>query len=148
MKFPVILRWVEADLIHPTAKHASKHYFSRASIDEFRKNFMYTEKAAELLGIATLTLQKWVRNGRIQAVSGLGIDERHRYLFDKRELLKWRAAQYITAPKLAKQLGVSYSQLLLWVKKGQLVPVSGPGIDKCGHYLFMPQELLEDKLDK
>ncbi|MRS02888.1 DNA-binding protein, partial [bacterium] len=45
----------------------------------------------------------------------------------------------LTAPQLAKQLGISKSQIYQWIAKGKVKPVSGPGIDGCSHYLFVSE---------
>jgi hypothetical protein len=42
---------------------------------------------------------------------------------------------------MAKQLDIGHSQLLQWIKDGKVTPVSGPGIDEFGHYLFVPPDL-------
>ncbi len=44
-----------------------------------------------------------------------------------------------TTSQLARDLGISRSQIVQWVKEGKIRPVSGPGIDKSGHYLFVCQ---------
>jgi len=48
--------------------------------------------------------------------------------------------QVLTAPELARQMGMSHSEILQWIKKGKVNPLSGPGIDRCGHYLFAVSE--------
>ena len=140
VKITVISQWVEAGIIHPIVKHASKHYFSRNRIEDFRARYVFTEEAAKILGVGILTVQKWARRQRIHAISGPGIDDCHRYLLDRAELLAWRQTNYLSAPAMAKRLGISHSQLLDRIKSGKITPISGPGIDEFKHYLFVPPE--------
>ena len=140
VKITVISQWVEAGIIHPIVKHASKHYFSRNRIEDFRARYVFTEAAAKILGVGILIVQKWARRQRIDAISGPGIDDCHRYLLDRTELLAWRQANYLSAPAMANRLGISHSQLLSWIKTGKVTPISGPGIDEFKHYLFVPPD--------
>mgnify|MGYP002713185139 CR=1 FL=1 len=75
--------------------------------------------------------------GRLHPVSGPGVDENHRYLFKREEIELLRPSNRLTAPELAKTLGLSCSQLQEWIKRGKVRPMSGPGIDEMKHYLFV-----------
>ena len=121
VKITVISQWVEAGIIHPIVKHASKHYFSRNRIEDFRARYVFTEAAAKILGVGILTVQKWARRQRIHAISGPGIDDCHRYLLDRTELLAWRQANYLSAPAMANRLGISHTHYLVGLR-----PVRSP----------------------
>jgi hypothetical protein len=60
----------------------------------------------------------------------------HHYLFRRSDIEQLSPEKRRTAPQLGRDLGMSRSQIVQWVKDGKIKPVSGPGIDKSGHYLF------------
>lgn len=107
---------------------------------------MRAAEAAQILDFKLSTVYKWVRLGRLQPVSGPEIDGRLRYLFRRQDVQRLRAENRLTTSQLAKLLGVSRSQILIWIKEGKVKPISGPSIDGFGHYLFEvpPQEVLAD----
>ena len=80
--------------------------------------------------------------GRLQPLAGPEIDGGHRYLFRRSDLEALRPAQRLSAPQKAKQLGISRSQLVQWIKQGKVKPISGPGIDGCGRYLFVGEAII------
>ena len=79
------------------------------------------------------------RNGRLHPVSGPTVDDCHRYLFQRNEVERFRPENRLTAPQMAKRLNISRSQIIQWIKNGKIEPVSGPGIDACGQYLFLTE---------
>jgi len=137
VKPPVLARWVESSLLAPIATVAHCIYFNREQVFRFYDVYVFSEEAAIMLGVGVLTVQKWVRNGRLRAVSGPQIDGNHNYLFRREEVKQIRS--YLTASAVAEALGVTRTTLVARIQKGELRPVSGPGIDLSGHYLFEPQ---------
>lgn len=53
----------------------------------FREHYITTNRTAELLGCADLTVQHWAKEGRIAAVTGPDIDSSHSYRFDREALM-------------------------------------------------------------
>jgi DNA-binding transcriptional regulator YiaG len=116
-------------------------YFSRAEVKRFEHEFVSTEEAAGILQINELTVQSWTRKGRLHPVSGPGVDDRAAYLFHREEVERLRLENRCTAPEMSARLGISRSQLRIWIEQGKVKPISGPGIDQCGRYLFALDEM-------
>ncbi|MEM9954184.1 MAG: helix-turn-helix domain-containing protein [Chloroflexota bacterium] len=136
VKMTVVSKWIAVGLIGVDQTYASKMYFSQSKIDEFVAKHMFTREAARQLNLNELTIQKWVRKGRLHPVSGPDIDGRMRYLFKRNEIEYWRDTTFYSAPEMAKILGISHSQFLQHVKKGMYTPISGPTVDDFKQYLF------------
>src|SRR5260370_2871844 len=90
IKDGTLAKWVRAGLLAPVVVHTNAQYFEKAVVEKFIVDHLTSDEAAKLLGIGILTVQRWVRQGRLQAISGPGIDECHEYLFNKESLLHWR----------------------------------------------------------
>ncbi|MBZ0303240.1 MAG: helix-turn-helix domain-containing protein, partial [Anaerolineae bacterium] len=136
VKVTAVSRWIRHGLLAVVAVKAGAEYLDVKAVDTFVEGHLFTETAATLLGVTPLTIQKWARRGRLQPVSGPNVDDCHRYLFPRAEILKWCDTEVVTAPELARRLGMSHSQVLVWTHEGKLQPVSGPGVDQCKQYLF------------
>ncbi len=95
-------------------------------VDKFIANHITSEEAAKLLGIGTLAVQRWVRQGRLEAVSGPRIDERHEYLFNKESLLQWRNGR-LSSGEAVDILGVSAATLHRWIGEGKIGPLHDMG---------------------
>lgn len=137
LKRTVIYKWIEHGLLAPATRSGLAVYFDRTAVQQFIDEHVFTEQAAEILKIGILVVQKWARGGRLKPVSGPDIDGCHRWLFVRAEVERLRPENRLTAPQMAKKLGISRSQLVEWIKSGKVVPVSGPGIDGMGQYLFL-----------
>lgn len=140
VKRVVLTRWLRRGLLKPVASYGSALYFDESAIRSFRAEHVFSDEAAQILGLERLAVQKWARAGRLKPVSGPRIDGCHRYLFRRADLEPLRPTQRLTAPQMAEQLGLSRSQVNVRIRHGTLKPVSGPGIDGSGHYLFSTRE--------
>ena len=137
VKPSTLSKWVSQGIIRPVATFANAQYFAPDTVPQFRETYIFSKEAAKILGVGELTVQKWARNGRLESVTGGKSGKTHRYLFYRKIVEKLRPENRLTGPEMAKLLGISRSQLTIWVKSGKLQAVSGPGIDKCKHYLFL-----------
>lgn len=137
VKVCVVSRWVASGLLKRIAVCGSAHHFDGSEVKRFAADHVFSEEAAEMLDVGVLVVQKWARNGRLHPVAGPGVDECHRYLFRREEIERLRPENRLTAPQLAERLGISRSQMCAWIRQGRVQPVSGPGIDGCGQYLFV-----------
>lgn len=135
----IIDQWVENGLITPVRITGSGTYFDREDVEAFVHNYLCTDEAAEILGIGVLSVQKWARLGRLHPVSGGEVDGLHRYLFRRSEIERFRPSNRLTAPQMAERLGIGRSQMVVRIQNGTAdpIPISGPGIDDCKHYLFL-----------
>jgi excisionase family DNA binding protein len=140
VKRTVITKWVQDGLLQPIATHANAQHFSQEAVEAFAAEHVFSDEAAQLLGVGRLTVQQWARNGRLKPVVSEAINGCHRYLFRRKEVERLRPKNRLTAPQLAKTLGLSRSQLSQWIKQGKVRPVSGPGVDGAKHYLFVTDE--------
>lgn len=108
---------------------------------KFRREYMFTEQAAQYLDLKVETFLSWVRSGRIkpcaEAVGKLG----KRYLFKKQDFEAFKKENRVSAPETAKLLGVSLGSIHRMVKRGTLTPIGGPGHDETKHLMFNRQEV-------
>ena len=132
-----VLLWAGSGLLSPVG--SSAHYFEPDVVDEFVAGHILSREAAEILNIRKPLLRKWIRQRRLACVSGPSIDGGKRYLFQRQEVERLRPENVLTTRQMAKQLGVSRQHVTTLVKQGKLKPISGPGIDDFGHYLFTKQ---------
>lgn len=140
VKITTVTAWVEKGLIVPEEQKRDSMYFSREEVARFEHDVISTEEAARILQVTELAVQSWTRRGRLCPISGPGVDERAAYLFRRDEIVRLRPDNRCTAPEMADRLGISRSHLRAWIDKGKIKPISGPGIDQCGRYLFTLDE--------
>jgi excisionase family DNA binding protein len=137
VKSTVVKKWIQSGLLKPTATVMRTAYFDQNAIKAFADEYIFTEEAAKILEVRKLTVQKWARTGRLKPVTSTGINTCHRYLFRRTDVEQFRAQNRLTAPQMARRLGISRSQVVQWIKRGKIKPNSGPGIDGSKHYLFL-----------
>jgi len=137
LKRTVIDKWIGNGLLTPIATPGLARYFDRDAVQKFIAEHVFTEEAAQILGISAASLRAWIRGGRLKAVSGADIDGCHRWLFRRADVERLKPENRLTMPQAAKLMGVSAATLLKWVQDGKVQPVSGPGIDKMGQYLLL-----------
>lgn len=126
IKDGTLAKWVRAGLLIPAAIIVNAQYFDENTIEKFIAEHITSEEAARLLGIGVLAVQKWVRQGRLQAISGPGIDECHDYRFNRENLLQWRSGR-LTFGEAVDILGVSATTLHRWAKEGKVMPLNDMG---------------------
>lgn len=130
-------KWANAGLVIPVKKISSINFYAKENADEFRRRYLNSKQVSDMLQVGVLTVQKWARAGRLKPISGGEINGCHEYLFLKSEVQKMIRDNRITAPQMAKKLGLSRSQISEQIRAGKLHPVSGPEIDSSKHYLFL-----------
>jgi predicted HTH domain antitoxin len=126
VKDGTLAKWVRADLLIPTAVLVNAQYFDKNAVEEFVAKHVTSQEAAKLLGIGVLAVQRWVRQGRLQAVSGPGIDEHHDYLFNRENLLRWRDGRF-SFGEAVHILGVSAATLHRWTHEGKIATLDDMG---------------------
>lgn len=134
VKPAIAYRWVKSGLIESTKILSGTAYFTEDSLAEFEANIVNSKEAADILNVGVLTVQKWARTGRLHPVSGTEIDGCHEYRFSRVEIEKLKAENRVTAPQMAKILGISRSQMSTRIRQGKIKPISGPGILGGKHY--------------
>ena len=142
VKQTVVAKWVRNGLLRPATTYANAQHYSREGVQEFAANHVFSEEDIKILGVGQLVVQKWTRNERLNPVASKSINGCHRYLFRREDVERLRPKNRLTAPQLAKKLGLSRSQMSEWIRQGKVKPISGPGIDGCKHYLFT-QDFIE-----
>lgn len=136
VKVTVASKWVSAGLISPVATYSGAQHFDQAEAEQFITTHIFSDEAARILGIGVIAVQKWTRQGRLHAIAGNDDDACHRYLFRREEVERLKPESRLTLPQLARQMGISRSQLWVNVKRGQITPISGPTVDGSKYYLF------------
>jgi len=137
VKVGTVSKWVKAGLIKPAETYGTAQYFTQHDLDRFAADHVFTNEAADILDVGSLVVQKWARNGRLKPISGPGIDNCHSYLFCRKDLDELCPENRLSATQMAKRMGVSRSQLNERIRQGKITPISGPGIDGSGQYLFL-----------
>lgn len=143
VKFSVISKWVAHGLLKPVATFGGAEYFDKEEVDRFDTEHAFTARAASILEVSELTVQKWTRKGRLTPVAGPHITDTHRYLFRVDDLKPLRLENRCSAPAMALEVGVSHAQMVRYIKQGKVEPISGPGIDDCGTYMFLKSDVEE-----
>jgi predicted site-specific integrase-resolvase len=143
VKDQTLSRWVQSGLLTPIAIHASAEYFDVRAVDAFANDYISSVEVMRILGVVESTVMQWTYRGRLRPISGPGIDGARTYLFRRIEIERLSPGGRLTAPQMAKKLGISRSQFSEWIRQGRVKPVSGPSIDGSKHYLFLSD--VEDK---
>jgi len=99
-----------------------RHQYVEEDVAAFLEQYVTSDEAAEVLGIALLTVQAWARSGRIIALTGPEIDGSHTYRFERAALVQWRHER-LTFGETMALLGVSKAPLDRWAKQGRLTPL-------------------------
>jgi excisionase family DNA binding protein len=95
-------------------------------VEAFLERYVDSDGAAAILGVTRITVQQWVRAGRLPAVTGPDIDGSHVYRFEQEELHAWRHER-LTAGETQAMLGINRATLHRWVEQGKLTPLEGMG---------------------
>ncbi|MBM7842184.1 helix-turn-helix domain-containing protein [Herpetosiphon giganteus] len=103
-----------------------RHLYAENDIAIFLANYIDSRQAAELLSISQITIQSWVRIGRLVAVTGPDIDGSHAYRFDRASLVQWRFER-LTFGEAMKVLHISKATLHRWVASGKLHHIDDMG---------------------
>lgn len=132
--------WIAVGFLSPVAMHAQVEYFDRTAVAAFLHNHLLIRQAADMLGQPRARIYDLIAAGLLQPVSGPGIDGCFRHLLRRAEVE--RLQKLMSLSQMAHHLGLNCAQALQQVRRGQLLPVSGPGIDDSPHYFFAtPPEL-------
>jgi hypothetical protein len=135
----IVRRWIKSKLMSCVQVGSKTRFFTREEVKNFQMNYLTSQQAADIIGVGVMTVQKWARLGRLHPVSGEDVDGCHEYRFARTEIVSLSTEKRLTAPQLAKQLGISRTQMSVWIRQGKVNPISGPGIDGAKHYLFAAQ---------
>jgi len=134
----VLSKWISQGLLK-TIVIKNALYIYKNDIVEFKNKFIFAKEASRILKVSKQTVQIWAHNGRLKPVSGLSINGCRRYLFYRADIERLRPENRLTAPQMARRLGISNYRIREWIRTGKIIPVSGPGIDHSSHYLFVQE---------
>jgi excisionase family DNA binding protein len=123
---PTLKQLVERGLLTPLPVSSRAYFFDRATVEAFGRDHLNSTEAAALLGVGADVVMRWTRRGRLQAVSGPGVDDTHNYLFNRPDLVQ-RRADWLPFGEAAALLGVHKSTLHRWVMRGKIAPLAGMG---------------------
>lgn len=135
IKPTVFAKWIQAGLLDHTATPGPAWHFDQEEVRRVIADHVFTDEAAEILGVRSDTVLRWARLGRLIPAVGPA-QGCHRYLFRREDVERLRRETRLTAPELAERMGISRGHVLRLVRQGKLKPISGPGIDDCKHFLF------------
>jgi predicted site-specific integrase-resolvase len=128
VKHTTLVKWADTGLLSPIALISNVSYFDRRVVEAFWQTYATSQEAADILGIKKLTVQGWVRQGRLTecCVSGPHLDGHHAYLFHRAKLQAWRHER-LTFGETMDMLGISKATLHRWVEQGKLTPLEDMG---------------------
>jgi len=86
VKIGTVDLWTNTGLLTPVDHNGAGTVFDRGAAAQFRCDYVFSDEAAALLGVGKLTVQKWARAGRLDPVSGPGVDAGLRYVFRRGEV--------------------------------------------------------------
>lgn len=115
----LVATWERVGLISPLVTETKSHYFERSVIEKFKSDLVRCIGASEILGVHPMTVLDLVRQGRIEAISGPGIDGGKQYIFSRQSLLKWKSTR-LPKKEVSQLLHISRKQIVDWVKQGKL----------------------------
>jgi len=106
----------------------SRLVIRREALTAFRRTYLWTEEAAEYLGIVAQTVHKYVRKGILHPVAGRRVgDGSNRLLFPREEVEALLPPGSLTVQEAARLLGVSPSRAYAIIRLGKLKSVAIPG---------------------
>jgi hypothetical protein len=141
VRLRVVQRWIESGLLSPCAMVKNKMYFNQEAVEQFMANHVFTNEAAQILGLNPYAVRSWAKRGRLNPVSGPLVNDCHCYLFRREEVERLRPENRLNAVQMAARLGLSLSHFLRdRVKRGKIKPLSGPGVDGFKQYLFVLED--------
>ena len=122
--------------------------FTKHAVERYSKLYLENQdlitapKAAEILGEdLSWFYKKYVKTGRIEPIEVKDDLAKHFFkIEDVRAMVKLKE-ETITGPEAAKLLGVHRTTIMKLTKRGKLKPVSGPGIDGFGCYLYLQEDI-------
>jgi excisionase family DNA binding protein len=100
--------------------------YDQADVEAFLDHYINSDGVAEILGVTRITVQQWVRAGRLTAVTGPDIDGSHVYRFEKAAVIAWWQDR-LTPGEAMEMLGISKSSLNRWATIGKLQPLDDMG---------------------
>lgn len=80
--------WVDVGLLKAEVVSPGTWIFDRGTFDRFVDQHLWTIDAARAFLVHPLIVAQWVRQGRLKAVSGPGIDQNHAYLFHRTTIVR------------------------------------------------------------
>lgn len=104
-------------------------------VDRFLDDYYWDIEAAIEVRQSLSSLDRWVRQGRITPVLSIG----QRALFRKADLIKISRAYSV--PKAAEVLGCPPQKIRGLIARGELEPVSGPGVDGAKEFLLLESDV-------
>ena len=110
VKEPTIWRWIKAGLLAPVVVCGSTHYFDHDAVEAFITGHVFSEQAAEILGVGVDMVRKWTREGQLKPVSGPGVDLYYRNLY-RREDVEQLRPELLTTPRMVEPGEAARSQL-------------------------------------
>ncbi len=133
-----VMKRVKAGLISPVVIRANTYYFDKDAIEQHMHDTIRLSQAAEILGICERAVSNLVRQGRLQAVSGPGIDGFQYYIFSRESVRQWRQGR-VTRKEVQLQLRVNCKCIVEWVNHGKLHPLEDKAYKP---WFFSRQEIL------
>jgi excisionase family DNA binding protein len=120
-------------------QHQIRRLYNRQDVLAFNDRYIQSNQVAALLGVSQLTIQAWVRSGRLPCIHDLQVDGTHAYRFDREALELWRQER-MTFGEAMQILGVSKATLHRWVEQGRITPLDDMG----GKQRWFAREKIEE----
>jgi hypothetical protein len=143
VKSAVLDRWTAEGLLGEVRYLGKIRLYRRSKVREFHASYLRSDEVARLLQITKGQLAKWEASGRLKPISG-GNGEGMTRLWRHADVVPLIPGNHYTTTELVELLDLTRGSINRWIKQGILSPISGPGIDGHGTYLFprySPEEI-------
>lgn len=91
----VVLDWATFGFLHPPIMGKTSYFFYKKEAEEFEIKYVSLPEALRILAIEERTLLDWIKDGRLNCVSGSHLEGRTAYLFHRRDIYKLKLSKLV-----------------------------------------------------
>lgn len=98
----VVLDWSTVGFLHPPILGKTSYYFYKKEAEEFEIKYASLPETLRILAIEEQTLLDWIKEGKLNCVSGPHLEGGPAYLFRRQDVYKLRLSDLITRSSLKR----------------------------------------------
>lgn len=123
-----------------------KIYISKKDMDEFKKEYLFIEEAAMLMGFDTKTVLQWIKQGRLNDYSEIPITKRTSFRILRREEVKpFMSENNLDLSGAAEFLNLTPWEVYKLIDKKTLATLKGKGLGKTPFHKIPRDEIIRYK---
>jgi hypothetical protein len=116
-------------------------FIPQDALAEFRRTYIVSSEAQQVLGICGQTLYKWAQLGLVEPCESRDPSFRRGHLFRRAEIERFNCAERLSVGEAAECLGLDPKQINYLAKRGRLRAVAGPDVNGYGVHFFLKSEV-------